>query len=384
MLNRLPALAAAQPPLAGCALQNTSPAAPAPHEAAAREPGLLLDVKGLRTWFHTRDGIVKAVDGVDLQLSPGEILGLVGESGSGKSITGFSLMRLVDHPGRIQAEYMRFNGKDLAALSDRDYRRLRGRELAMIFQDPMMTLNPTLRVDTQMIEAVQAHSKVARKAARARAVEVLGMVGIPSPAERLLVYPHHLSGGMRQRVAIAIALLNGPRLVIADEPTTALDVTIQGQILYEVQKLCRETGTALIWITHDLAVVSGLADRLAVMYAGRIVETGPASQVIGAARHPYTHGLIASIPSIGTRGQALFQIPGATPSLLDLPPGCPFQARCYRASADCVRDPALEEVEPGHWVSCWHQGLNEDAQPCVHEPAPERAGEGGGSVEAAP
>ncbi|MDS1140152.1 ABC transporter ATP-binding protein [Pusillimonas sp. SM2304] len=320
---------------------------------------LLLDVQGLRTWFHTRDGIVKAVDGVSLQLRHGEILGLVGESGSGKSITGFSLMKLVDEPGRMQAERLHFNGQDLQALSAEAYRQLRGRDMAMIFQDPMMTLNPTLRVDTQMIEAIRAHNPVSRKAARARAIQVLGMVGIPSPADRLLVYPHQLSGGMRQRIAIAIALLNEPKLIIADEPTTALDVTIQGQILYEVQKLCREMGTALIWITHDLAIVSGLADRLAVMYAGRIVETAPTDQIVGAAQHPYTHGLISSIPSTATRGQKLFQIPGSTPSLLDLPPGCPFQARCYRATAQCVNDPVLEETAPGHWVSCWHKGVQE-------------------------
>ncbi|MCC2596095.1 ABC transporter ATP-binding protein [Pusillimonas sp. MFBS29] len=317
---------------------------------------LLLDVQGLKTWFHTRAGIVKAVDGVSLQLQHGEILGLVGESGSGKSITGFSLMKLVDEPGRMQAERLYFNGQDLQSLPDEEYRRLRGRDMAMIFQDPMMTLNPTLRVDTQMIEAIRAHKRVSRKAARDRAIQVLGMVGIPSPADRLLVYPHQLSGGMRQRIAIAIALLNEPRLIIADEPTTALDVTIQGQILYEVQKLCRELGTALIWITHDLAIVSGLADRLAVMYAGRIVETGPTGQIIGGAQHPYTHGLISSIPSVDTRGKDLFQIPGSTPSLLDLPPGCPFQARCYRASLQCVNPPVLEETAPGHWVSCWHKG----------------------------
>ncbi|NYT84270.1 ABC transporter ATP-binding protein [Pollutimonas harenae] len=318
---------------------------------------LLLDVQGLKTWFHTREGIIKAVDGVSLQLKHGEILGLVGESGSGKSITGFSLMKLIDAPGRIQADRIHFNGHDLQTLPADAYRQLRGRDMAMIFQDPMMTLNPTLRVDTQMIEAIQAHNRVSRKAARARAIQVLGMVGIPSPADRLLVYPHQLSGGMRQRIAIAIALLNAPKLIIADEPTTALDVTIQGQILYEVQKLCREMGTALIWITHDLAIVSGLADRLAVMYAGRIVETGPTGQIIGAAQHPYTHGLISSIPSISTRGETLFQIPGSTPSLLNLPPGCPFQARCYRATEQCVNTPVLEEAAAGHWVSCWHKGV---------------------------
>ncbi len=318
---------------------------------------LLLDVQGLRTSFHTREGVVRAVDGISLQIRQGEILGLVGESGSGKSITGFSLMKLVDEPGRTQADRLFFNGLDLQKLSPEEYRQLRGRDMAMIFQDPSTTLNPVLRIDTQMIEAVQAHNRVSRQAARARSLEVLKKVGIPSPEERLNVYPHHLSGGMRQRIAIAIALLNSPKLIIADEPTTALDVTIQGQILYEVQKLCRETGTALIWITHDLAIVSGLADRIAVMYAGRIVETGTAAQIIGAAQHPYTHCLISSIPSVHTRGHDLFQIPGSTPSLLNLPKGCPFRTRCYRASGQCEIDPVLEEVAPGHWASCWHKGL---------------------------
>ncbi|HEY9281150.1 MAG TPA: ABC transporter ATP-binding protein [Eoetvoesiella sp.] len=318
---------------------------------------LLLDVRGLKTYFHTRDGIVKAVDGVSLQLKAGEILGLVGESGSGKSITAFSLMNLVDEPGRVQAERMFFNGLDLQALTPEQYRAIRGKDMAMIFQDPMMTLNPTLRIDTQMIEAIQAHASMSGAAARARSIDVLAMVGIPSPKDRMTVYPHHLSGGMRQRVAIAIALLNSPKLIIADEPTTALDVTIQGQILYEVQKLCREMGTALIWITHDLAIVSGLADRLAVMYAGKIVETGATADIIQAARHPYTHGLLASIPSIETRGRELFQIPGSTPSLLRLPPGCPFKARCYRATDICNQDPALEEVAPDHKASCWHAGV---------------------------
>lgn len=327
------------------------------HDHISLSDELLLDVQGLRTWFHTREGIVKAVDGVSLQLRQGEILGLVGESGSGKSITGFSLLNLVDEPGRMRADRLFFDGQDLQKLSPEEYRHLRGRDMAMIFQDPSTTLNPVLRIDTQMIEAVQAHQPVSRRAARARALEVLKKVGIPAPEERLLVYPHHLSGGMRQRIAIAIALLNSPKLIIADEPTTALDVTIQGQILYEVQKLCRETGTALIWITHDLAIVSGLADRLAVMYAGRIVETAPTSQIIGAAQHPYTHGLVSSIPSVQTRGHDLFQIPGSTPSLLNLPVGCPFRTRCYRASAQCESDPVLEEVVPGHWVSCWHKGV---------------------------
>jgi len=326
-----------------------------PHDIVQKED-LLLDVQDLKTWFYTRDGVVKAVDGVSLQLRRGEILGLVGESGSGKSVTGFSIMGLVGERGRVHAQRMVFDGHDLLTTSAEQMRRLRGNQLAMIFQDPMMTLNPTLRIDTQMTEVVHAHEKVSRQAALSRALEVLRMVGIPAPESRLKAYPHHLSGGMRQRIAIAIALLNAPRLIIADEPTTALDVTIQGQILYEVQKLCREMGTALIWITHDLALVSGLADRMAVMYAGRIVESTSTQALIEQAMHPYSHGLMASIPSLGTRGQPLFQIPGSTPSLLHLPSGCAFRARCYRADAQCEHAPQLLPVAAGHEVSCWHGG----------------------------
>lgn len=317
---------------------------------------LLLDVQGLRTYFHTREGVIKSVDGVDLQLRAGEILGLVGESGSGKSITAFSLMRLIDEPGRISADRIMFNHHDLLSLPDEDYRRLRGSELAMIFQDPMMTLNPTLRIETQMVEAIRAHQSVSRKAARDRAIDALTRVGIPAPAERMHTYPHQLSGGMRQRVAIAIALLNAPRLIIADEPTTALDVTIQGQILYEIQNLCRESNTALIWISHDLAVVSALSDRLAVMYAGRIVETGTTREIVESAMHPYAHGLIASIPSIETRGQPLTQIPGTAPSPLRLPEGCPFRTRCPRATGQCRQVPPKQTFSPTHYAMCWHPG----------------------------
>ncbi|GAB1576864.1 ABC transporter ATP-binding protein [Bordetella petrii] len=326
-----------------------------PDSAPAAAP-LLLEVRGLKTHFFTRAGVVKAVDGVDLALRPGEILGLVGESGSGKSITGFSLLGLVDAPGRVVEGEIRLNGEDLRQATPQRWRALRGSDIAMIFQDPMMTLNPVLRVDTQMIETVLAHRRATRAEARARALEVLTKVGIPSPQERLRAYPHQLSGGMRQRVAIAIALLNAPRLIIADEPSTALDVTIQGQILYEMQKLCRETGTGLIWITHDLAVVAGLADRVAVMYAGRVVETGTTADVIGRPLHPYTHGLIASIPTPRTRGQPLDPIPGMTPSLLNLPQGCAFRTRCARATEACLQAPEAVEHRPGHWARCWHAG----------------------------
>ena len=315
----------------------------------------VLSVENLQTHFFTETGVVKAVDGVSFSLGEGEVLGLVGESGSGKTVTGFSILRLVDPPGRVTGGRILFRGQDLAALPDRAMRRLRGNRIAMIFQDPMMTLNPVLRIDTQMIEAVQAHERVSAKAARDRAVQALARVGIPSPAERLSAWPHQFSGGMRQRVAIAIALLNGPDLIIADEPTTALDVTIQGQILSEVQGLARETGTALIWITHDLAVVAGLADRIAVMYAGRIVESGPASAILTAPAHPYTAGLLGSIPGHGRRGERLTQIPGMAPNMATLPPGCAFAPRCPQVAADCrSTPPEVTETGAGRALRCFH------------------------------
>ena len=298
-----------------------------------------IEVRNLRTHFFTRAGVLKAVDDVSFSVDRGQVLGLVGESGSGKSVTGFSIIGLVDPPGRIAGGSILYQGRDLAALSERDMRSLRGNRIAMIFQDPMMTLNPVLRIDTQMIETVLAHDDVPREEARRRSRDALGMVGIPSPEERLHAYPHQFSGGMRQRVAIAIALLHNPDLLIADEPTTALDVTIQAQILAEVQKLTVDHGTALIWITHDLSVIAGLADRIAVMYAGRIVESGDAASVLEQPRHPYTHGLIGSVPSRNKRGEKLRQIPGTTPSLLSLPPGCAFRTRCARADAACETEP---------------------------------------------
>ncbi len=281
-------------------------------------------------------------------------MGLVGESGSGKTVTGFSVIGLIDPPGRIVGGSILYQGQDLAKLDEREMRHLRGNRIAMIFQDPMMTLNPVLRIDTQMIEAVRAHVKTSKAEARARARDALGMVGIPSPEERLNAYPHQFSGGMRQRVAIAIALLHNPDLLIADEPTTALDVTIQAQILAEVQKLASEHGTALIWVTHDLSVIAGLADRIAVMYAGRVVETGDATAVLDHPVHPYTHGLIGSVPSRNKRGERLRQIPGMTPSLLSLPPGCAFRTRCGRASDACAQEPPTSEPSPGHTARCFH------------------------------
>jgi len=314
----------------------------------------LLSIEDLKTYFFTRDGVVKAVDGVSISLARGQILGLVGESGSGKSVTGFSLLGLVDPPGRIVGGSIRFDGKDLVKGGEPLLRTLRGKRIAMIFQDPMMTLNPVLRVDTQMVETVLAHENVSRAEALKRAREALVMVGISSPDERLQSYPHQFSGGMRQRVAIAIAMLHKPDLIIADEPTTALDVTIQAQILAEVQKLCATTGTALIWITHDLAIVSGLADRLAVMYAGRVVEEGETARVIEQPLHPYTKGLIASVPQRKTRGARLQQISGMPPSLRSLPKGCAFRPRCARADEACLEEPELEEKLPGRKARCFH------------------------------
>ena len=318
---------------------------------------LTLDVRDLSTHFLTRAGAVRAVDGVSFTVARGRVLGLVGESGSGKTVTGFSILGLVDPPGRITGGSILFHGRDLTKLSEPELRALRGNRIAMIFQDPMMTLNPVLRIDTQMIETVLAHARVSREEARSRSRDALGMVGIPSPDERLSSYPHQFSGGMRQRVAIAIALLHRPDLIVADEPTTALDVTIQAQILAEVQKLARVVGTALIWITHDLSVVAGLADDIAVMYAGRIVETGSVATVLDHPLHPYTIGLIGSVPSRNKRGSRLRQIPGMTPSLLNLPEGCPFRTRCARADAACERDPPITEPTPGHALRCFHPQL---------------------------
>ncbi len=319
-----------------------------------------LDVRGLRTHFFTRAGVVKAVDDVSFSVGRGKVLGLVGESGSGKSVTGFSILRLVDPPGRIVDGQILFKGRDLTGVPEEEMRRLRGNRIAMIFQDPMMTLNPVLRIDTQMIETVLAHEKVSHKEARQRARDTLGMVGIPSPDERLKAYPHQFSGGMRQRVAIAIALLHRPDLIVADEPTTALDVTIQAQILAETQKLCAQYGTAMIWITHDLSVIAGLADEVAVMYAGRVVEKGAVNDVLDNPQHPYTHGLIGSVPSRNRRGEKLRQIPGMTPSLLSLEPGCAFRARCFRAGPDCMQEPAITVPAPGHELRCFYP-LSKDA-----------------------
>ena len=314
----------------------------------------VLTVENLQTHFFTKAGVVKAVDDVSFSVDAGKVLGLVGESGSGKTVTGFSIMGLVDPPGRIVAGRVLLDGDNLSARSDENMRKLRGCRLSMIFQDPMMTLNPVLRIDTQMIETVLAHQAISREQAREISRNALGRVGISSPDERLTAYPHQFSGGMRQRVAIAIALLNNPRVIIADEPTTALDVTIQAQIIFEVQKLARETGTALVWITHDLSVIAGLADEVCVMYAGRIVESGPTADLLDRPLHPYTAGLIASIPSRNQRGRPLNQIPGMTPSLLRLKPGCAFRDRCPNADGACAVAPPITHPTAARTLRCFH------------------------------
>ncbi|TDS81691.1 ABC transporter ATP-binding protein [Comamonas sp. JUb58] len=330
-----------------------------------------LQVRNLRTEFATRAGTLRAVNDVSFSLERGRILGLVGESGSGKSVTGFSIMGLVDAPGRVTGGEVLFQGRDITKIKPRELRQLQGNRIAMIFQDPMMTLNPVLRVDTQMIEAVRAHSSASKAQARDRARETLAMMGIASPDERLQAYPHQLSGGMRQRVAIATAMLHRPDLIIADEPTTALDVTIQAQILSEVQKLARQQGTSLIWITHDLSVVAGLADEVAVMYAGRIVEQGGVDAVLDSPLHPYTAGLIGSLPANNRRGSRLQQIPGMTPNMLQLPPGCAFAARCARATAACQAQPEQTEPLPGRLVRCFHPALTASAPSTLGATAPQ-------------
>ena len=312
----------------------------------------LLRVENLRMHFFTKAGVVKAVDDVSLEVGRGRVLGLVGESGSGKSMTGYSIMGLVDAPGRIVGGRILLDGRDLASLDAPAWRRIRGNRVAMIFQDPMMTLNPVLRIDTQMVEAVRAHHEVSVESALARCREALARVGIASPDERLLSYPHHFSGGMRQRVAIAIALINKPDLIIADEPTTALDVTIQGQILFEMQKLCRESGAGLIWISHDLSVISGLADEVCVMYAGRIVESGTVGEVLERPMHPYTRGLLDSVPARNVPGRPLAQIPGMTPSLARLGAACAFRERCSRAADSCSAAPPSRAPSAGRTLRC--------------------------------
>ena len=314
---------------------------------------LLLQVKGLRTWFHTFKGVVKAVDDVSFDIRGGEVLAVVGESGGGKSVTGFSVIRLIDEPGRIESGEVLFAGRDLMKLSEREMNRVRGKDISMVFQDAMTSLNPVYTIGQQIDEVLRLHTSMGRADRRRASVELLRSVGISNPEGRLGSYPHQFSGGMRQRVVIAIALAARPRLIIADEPTTALDVTVQAQILRLMTDLIHAEGCSLMLITHDLAVVSEIADRINVMYCGRIVESGPARAVIDGSLHPYTLGLINSIPDLNREQGRFKTIPGIVPNMFDLPQGCRFSPRCERARDLCQTSvPELREIEPGHCVAC--------------------------------
>jgi peptide/nickel transport system ATP-binding protein len=318
----------------------------------------LLEVEGLKTHFFTRDGVVRAVDGVSFSIQPGETLALVGESGCGKSVTSLSILRLIaSPPGRTVAGAIRFNGQDLLGLSERAMRKVRGNEISMIFQEPMTSLNPVLTIGRQVAEALVLHKGMTRSAAADRAVELLRLVNIPEPARRATEYPHQLSGGMRQRVMIAMALACDPKLLVADEPTTALDVTIQAQILDLMRALKEKTGAAILLITHDLGVVAEMAQRVVVMYAGRKVEEASVEDIFAHPRHPYTRGLLNSMPRLGSAKSArgrLTEIPGLVPSLREPIAGCAFASRCAYAVERCRTEaPTLEALAEGHTVACW-------------------------------
>jgi peptide/nickel transport system ATP-binding protein len=330
--------------------------------AAETKNDVLLDVEGLTTYFFLRGGILKAVDGVSFSLKPRETLAIVGESGCGKSMTALSLMRLIpDPPGKIVGGSVKLAGTDLTTLDERAMRSVRGKDISMIFQEPMTSLNPVMTVGNQIAEALLLHEGIGRKDALRRAVDILRLVRMPEPEQRLREYPHQLSGGMRQRVMIAMALACNPKVLIADEPTTALDVTIQAQILDIILDLQKKLGTAVILITHDLGVVAETAQRVIVMYAGKKVEEAAVGELFARPLHPYTHGLMASIPRLelmrggsGETKRRLQEIPGIVPALTNLPSGCAFAPRCPFAEDRCrAQAPAYEEKQPGHWAACW-------------------------------
>ena len=315
--------------------------------------GDLLTIEGLRTHFFTQDGVVKAVDGVSFGIRNGETMGVVGESGCGKSITALSVMRLIERPGRIVEGAIRFGNRNLLTLSDEEMRDVRGNAISMIFQEPMTSLNPVYTCGDQIAEAVSLHEGIPRREARDRAIEMLGQVGIPDPKRRAREFPHQLSGGMRQRVMIAMALSTNPELLIADEPTTALDVTIQAQILELMKALRERNRMAIMLITHDLGVIAEMADDVVVMYAGKIVEAADVTTVFERPHHPYAKGLLASIPRLGVRRHRLEVIQGVVPNPLNLPTGCLFKRRCPYAMPVCDTPPPVQEIEPGHLSRCW-------------------------------
>ncbi len=319
---------------------------------------ILLEVKNLKTYFYTEDGVVKAVDGVDFYVKQGEVLGLVGESGCGKSVTSLSIMRLVGVPGKVINGEVIFGGKDLLKVPESEMVHVRGNRVSMIFQQPQSSLNPVFTVGDQVAEVLQIHQNLDKEASWKRAVELLSMVGIPDAANKAKAFPHEMSGGQAQRVMIAMALAMTPELLIADEPTTALDVTIQAQILDLMREMRERLGTAVILITHDLGIIAEMADRVAVMYAGRIVEQADVNDLFEKPLHPYTQGLIGSIPILGRVADRLDVIPGSVPNLINLPPGCQFAPRCrlrerYGLEVCTHLEPELVEVRPGHDVRCW-------------------------------
>ena len=317
----------------------------------------LLRVENLVTRFYTPEGVVKAVDGNSFGLDADEALGMVGESGSGKTVTALSIMRLIEDPGRIEGGRIIFRGEDLLRKSEREMRRIRGREISMVFQDALSSLNPTLTVGAQIVRVVRNHMRISRRDGRRRAMELLAAVGIPEPAKRASHYPHQLSGGMRQRALIAMAISCNPKLLILDEPTTALDVTIEAQIFELIGKLKRELGMGVFLITHDLSVVASFCQRVIIMYAGKIVEEAPVDELYANPLHPYTLGLLRSIPPLEGEAERLESIPGEVPDLINLPSGCNFSPRCPLADERCWQtEPELLEVSPGHRVACWKAG----------------------------
>jgi oligopeptide/dipeptide ABC transporter ATP-binding protein len=331
----------------------SNPQSENPTSPSANRNQQLLQVSGLRVYFNTDDGVVKAVDGVSFEIARGETLGLVGESGCGKSVTAYSILKLLPAP---PAEYaggeIRFRGEDLLELDEKSMRRVRGNLISMVFQEPMSSLNPIMSIGAQITEAIREHRKASRTEAREIAIDMLRRVGIPSPETRFHEYPHQLSGGMKQRAMIAMALVCRPSLLIADEPTTALDVTIQAQILELLTDLQRELEMSVLLITHDLGVVAETCDRVAVMYAGKIVESSPVKLLFEHPNHPYTHGLFRSLPTMGERKAQLAVIPGAVPSPLDFPSGCRFRTRCSFVQEVCKDEPPLREVSPTHFAAC--------------------------------
>ncbi len=320
-------------------------------QATAAPP--LVEVERLRVEFPTRRGVLTAVDDISFTIGVGEILGVVGESGAGKSMTGYATIGLLEPPGRIAGGSIKLSGRRIDNLPPEEMRRVRGRQIGAIFQDPLTSLNPLLRISDQLIETIRTHLDLTERQARTRALELLEEVGIPAARERIDQYPHQFSGGMRQRIVIALALCAGPQLIVADEPTTALDVSIQAQIIRLLKRLCRDHGTSVILITHDMGVIAETADRVAVMYAGRIVEIGPVRDVIKNARHPYTRGLMASIPSITNRNKDLAQIPGSMPRLSEIPAGCAFSPRCTETMDRCRRERPELVADGASSTACW-------------------------------